>query len=360
MDEVVQAIEELKAIVESANDELEVLKKEAEKYGADVITLKGKDGEELHITGNIDEVYEDVIRNESKLYPTTFANHFIRFMKTYDEISDRYKLSVATRQVKDMIDDEKVMTDEEFDDESKSIYYLYYMHYPQATLAASAAMADTLMKYSKTELPMLIYRMYADEYNAIAVKNSMLNEEFARVMSEHRRELDSLYNNYTKDITPAELNKIRITMLEQLSKYHPAEQLLPEDSQEIILMLKEMTNNVKFRRKVLGDALTVMIPNYRISRGLLDKTLTPEQRMAKFEHLMGLFVNDFMNYSKDVPVLLTVLNRETIDNHKGCLSEETYNKLMAMADDFTHPNYRKLFEYSTAELKEMDEIYKKR
>ena len=228
------------------------------------------------------------------------------------------------------------------------------------TLAAGAAMADILMKYSTFELPLMMYRMYADEFNAIAVKNQELNSEFRKIMSEHRRELDNLYTNYTKDITPAELNKIRITMLEQLSKYHPAEQLLPEDSQEIILMLKEMINNVKFRRKVLGDALTVMIPNYRFSRGLLDKNLTPDQKMAKFEHLMGMFVNDFMNYSQDVPVLLTILNRETIEKHKENLTEETYEKIMAMADNFTHPNYRRLFEYSTKELKEMDEVYKRK
>ena len=360
LDEVLQAVEELKSIVEQDLNELEVLEKEAAKYGADVITLKSKDGEDVHITGNIEEVYEDIIKNEAKLYPTTFANHFIKFMKTYDEITDRYKLSVATRQVKDMLDDDKIMTDEEFEDETKSIYYTYYMHYPHMTLAAGTAMADIFMKYSKLDLPMMMYRMYADEFNTIAVKNPELNNEFKRITSEHRRELDSLYNNYTKDITPTEMNKIRITMLDLLSKYYPAEQLLPEDSQEIILMLKEMTNNVKFRRKVLGDALTVMIPNYRMTRGLLDKSLTPEQRMAKFEYFMGMFVNDFMNYSNDIPVLLTILNRETIENHKNNLSAETYEKIMAMVDKFTHPNYRRLFEYSTKELKDMDEIYKRK
>ena len=360
LDDVIKAVEELKAIVDQDLTELEALEKEAAKYGAEVITLRGKDGEDIHITGNIEEVYEDVVKNEAKLYPTTFANHFIKFMKTYDEISDRYKLSVATRQVAEMLDDDKIMTDEEFEDESKSVYYTYYMHYPHMTLAAGAAMADILMKYSTFELPLMMYRMYADEFNAIAVKNQELNSEFRKIMSEHRRELDNLYTNYTKDITPTELNKIRITMLEQLSKYHPTEQLLPEDSQEIILMLKEMTNNVKFRRKVLGDALTVMIPNYRFSRGLLDKNLTSDQKMAKFEHLMGMFVNDFMNYSQEVPVLLTILNRETIEKHKENLTEETYKKIIAMADNFTHPNYRRLFEYSTKELKEMDEVYKRK
>ena len=360
VDEVVQAIEELKKIVEDANYELEVLKKEAEKYGADVITLRGKDGDEVHVTGNIDEVYEDVVRNETKLYPTAFANHFIKFMKTYDEITDRYKLSVATRQVKDMLDDDKIMTDEEFEDESKSIYYTYYMYNPQITLAAGAAMADTLVKYSKMNLPMMIYRMYADEYNILGLKNPALDAEFKRVMSDHRRELDSLSSAYTRDITPAELNKIRITMLDQLSKYTPSEQLLPTDSQEIILMLKELTNNVKFRRKILGDALSIMIPNYRTSKGLLDKSLTPEQRMAKFEHIMGMFVNDFMNYSQDVPVLLTILNRETIENHKDNMSAETYNKIISMADSFTHPEYRRLFEYSTKELMDLDKVYKRK
>ena len=360
LDEVLKAVEELKAIVEQDLTELEALEKEAAKYGAEVITLRGKNGEDVHITGNIDEVYEDVVKNEAKLYPTTFANNFIKFMKTYDEISDRYKLSVATRQVSNMLDDDKIMTDEEFEDESKSIYYTYYMHNPHMALAAGAAMADTLMKYSTFELPLMMYRLYADEFNTIALKNSEINSEFRKIMSEHRRELDNLYTNYTKDITPTELNKIRITMLEQLSKYHPAEQLLPEDSQEIILMLKEMTNNVKFRRKILGDALTVMIPNYRFSRGLLDKNLTPDQKMAKFEHLMGMFVNDFMNYSQDIPVLLTILNRETIEKHKNNLSAETYEKIMAMVDKFPHPEYRRLFEYSTKELKDMDEIYKRK
>ena len=179
-------------------------------------------------------------------------------------------------------------------------------------------------------------------------------------MSDHRRELDSLYSAYTRDITPAELNKIRITMLDQLSKYTPSEQLLPTDSQEIILMLKELTNNVKFRRKILGDALSIMIPNYRTSKGLLDKSLTPEQRMAKFEHIMGMFVNDFMNYSQDVPVLLTILNRETIENHKDNMSAETYNKIISMADSFTHPEYRRLFEYSTKELMDLDKVYKRK
>ena len=359
-EELNQALDELLDIVKNVDSELELLQREAAKYGAEVITLRGKDGEDINVTGNIEEVYEDVIKNEAKLYPTAFANHFIKFMKTYEEISDRYKLSVATRQVKDMIDDDKIMTDEEFDDESKSIYYTYYLHYPQMSLAAAAAMADTLTRHSEVDLPGVIYRMYADEYNTLAVKNPLLNEVFTKVMSEHRRELDSLYNSYLKDITPTELNKIRITMLDQLSKYHPAEQLLPEDSQEIILMLKEMTNNVKFRRKILGDALNVMIPNYRLSRGLLDKNLTPDQKMAKFEHLMGMFVNDFLNYSHDVPVLLTILNRETIDKHKDRLSTETYNKLMAMADGFTHPEYRRLFEYSTLELAELDSVYKRR
>jgi hypothetical protein len=47
-------------------------------------------------------------------------------MKSYEEITDRYKLSVATRQVKDMLDDDKIMTDEEFEDESKATYFTYY------------------------------------------------------------------------------------------------------------------------------------------------------------------------------------------------------------------------------------------
>ena len=151
LDEVLKAVEELKAIVEQDLTELEALEKEAAKYGAEVITLRGKNGEDVHITGNIDEVYEVVVKNDAKLYPTTFANNFFKFMKTYDEISDRYKFSVATRQVANMLDDDKIMTDEEFEDESKSIYYTYYMHNPHMALAAGAAMADTLMKYSTFE-----------------------------------------------------------------------------------------------------------------------------------------------------------------------------------------------------------------
>ena len=104
----------------------------------------------------------------------------------------------------------------------------------------------------------------------------------------------------------------------------------------------------------------------------MDKNLTPDQKMAKFEHLMGMFVNDFMNYSKEVPVLLTILNREIIEQHKESLSKETYEKIIKMADKLLKiseklrreikilMNYRRLFEYSTKELKEMDQIYKKK
>ncbi len=330
---------------------LEFLISEANKQQAEFITLKGKNGEDVHLTYKLDEVLDEKLKDMTKLYPTQYGANFVKFVKNNPEITEKYKLSLVTRSIKELLDDPRIMSDEEFEDETKSIYHLFYMTNPQQSLAAGAALADLINKYYQgIQVPVAMYRLYMDEYNDMVDSKPEIGENIKHIVKEHRSELNSLFSNYSRDLTSTEMIKVRLMMLEQLSKYKPVDGLIEPDMQEIILMLKEMTSQIKFRRRVLGDALDLMISNFKFSKSILDKSLTPEQRNGKFEYIMGHCIHSFLACHTETPILLTLLNREIIEAHKDRLSAKMYKKLITMVNYTDSIDAKRLFEIPMADL----------
>jgi hypothetical protein len=176
---------------------LEFLISEANKQQAEFITLKGKNGEDVHLTYKVDEVLDEKLKDMTKLYPTQYGANFVKFVKNNPEISDKYKLSLVTRSVRSHIDDPRIMSDEEFEDETKSIYHLFYMTNPQQSLAAGAALADLINKYYQgIQVPVAMYRLYMDEYNDMVDSKPEIGENIKHIVKEHRSELNSLFSNY--------------------------------------------------------------------------------------------------------------------------------------------------------------------
>lgn len=336
---------------------MDILRKTANQYGAEVIELKGKTGEQICITGNINEAFEEVIKENAKYYPSAYRNAFIRFMKTNPEISDRYKLSVATRQVKDLIDDDRIMSDEEFEDETSTIYSLFRYINSKKTIAASIAMFEILRKYSTLDepIPAKMLELYPEEYTSFN-NDEKVSAEFSNVFSRHAKELNEAYENYSKKITTGEQIKIQRTMMELLSNYTPCEDLEPKEIQEILLIWKEMINSLKFRKTMTSEMIKTMFSSESFTRVFLDKTKSREEKMEYLEFCMGLLIR---NVLKEEPsILIKILNRETLEAHRHNLTPSTYNTLIENSkylDEFD----RHLFNLPISELKKLDVKYKK-
>ncbi len=352
--------EELKG-VKALNPEFstELLKETAEKYNADIYKLHGKDGEDIIITGNLDEIFRTNLENEIKLFPTSYGALYKRYMSTNPEINEKLKLSLATKKVAHMIDDDRIMTSDELENALIELNYKFMLRHYNETLSAKAAIADTIALNLKNKTPLNIYDLNVDDYNHLP-EDHEVTHVLHHLIQKNKNDINKLYAQYNTPLSKSELNKIGLAMLDELSKYTGNKSSLNSDDTETIIMLKEMTNNFKFEKKFLRNALEVLLPEYRYSRSLLNKELTPEIRQKKFEQLMGSLLNDMLSRdASQTPILTNILTKEIINRHQMNLTAGRYELYMKMAK-VMDPLQQRTFNYTFEQLKALDEVYQKK
>lgn len=337
----------------------DLLKKTAAQYNADVYKLHGKDGKDIIITANLDEVFRDNLKEESKYFPTQYAQQYTRVILSNNEITDKYKLTLAAQSFKDLIDDDRIMSDEEFDDTHLAIRYDFFMKNANNEMAASAAMADYITKYLDGNSPTAIYKLYSIEYNDL-FKQAKTPEGFKDILLKNKKDLDFLYNQYRKPLSNAEKNKIALEAIEQLYKYQPDfdNTIANQDTQAILLMLKDTLKVAKYRKKYLRDLLVCSLPAYVYSRSILNKDLDSVHKTAKFEQLMNYIIKDMMFYAKDdePPVIIGMISRAAFEKYKGMLTADSYQQIIRAINNLP-PSERNLFEASDDKLRFINEQY---
>lgn len=367
IDEPVAKVDKLDAELDgvegiNSNSDLDlVITKISEKHNSNVFSLHGKNDEDIRITGNLDEVLRDFLKEEARIYPTSYASLFTRTILADKEISEKFKLSLATRQVRDMIDDSQIMSDEEFYDEFNSIHYSFYYKNAQAEMAASAAMADVLFNELQGISPSIL-KLYSYSYNTLMEDNESLSKLIPEIFAQHKSELDNIYRNYLKPISSSEKVKIGLALIDELLKYNPKnpESILDSDTKEVVLMLKEMFSQVKYRRQYFREAVECLVPEYKFSKCMLQKGMNPTYKTARFEQIINYMLRDMLSYETfQSPIIITLLNKEIIEKHRAKLSPELYNQLQNMVGSLDS-NSRRLYEATMEEIKQVDSAINRR
>lgn len=351
--------EELKGVKAlHPNFSLDLLKDTANNYDAQIYTLKGLNGENIVITGNLDEILRDYIDNDIKIYPTTYGNQYKHYMLKNPNISEKLKLSLATLNFANMINDDRIMTTDEVENEIIKLNYQYSLNHYNETLCAQSAMADTIALTLKNKTPLRIYELDIDDYNNLP-KNSD-SENLLNILKTHKKELDELYKQYNTPLSKSEVNKIGLSLLNELAKFDGKNSNLSQDDIETLLMLKEITSEVKFEKKYLRDTLNLILPEFRYSRSILNKNLPPEVKTKKFEQIMGSILDSLLSPEfSSTPYLTTILNKEILDKHRHKLSNSRYNEYLNMAQNM-NPFQQRTFNTTIKELKDIDKIYDKK
>lgn len=333
----------------------DLLKETAEQYNAEVFSLKGTNGENIIITGNLDEIFRDYIDKDIKIYPTQFGNQYKRYMLSNPNIDRKFKLSLASLNFAHLIDDDRVMTPDEVENEIIKLNYQYSMEHYTETLCAQSAMADTIALTLKNQTPLNVYELDIDDYNNLPKNKD--SEKFLNILKTHKKELDELYKQYTTPLSKSETNKIGLALLDELSKFNGQNSSLNPDDVETLLMLKEMTNQVKFEKKYLRETLDLILPEFRYARSILNKNLPPEVKRKKFEQIMGSILESLLSPEfSNTPYLTTILNKELLEKHRPNLSNSRYNKYLNMAQNMD-PLQKATFNYTIQQLKELDKVY---
>lgn len=327
----------------------------AKEYNADTYKLNGKNGEDIVLAGKLDEVVDEFLKSSTKYFPSKYAKAYTNFYKSNPDLTERLKLSIATLNARDLIDDDRIMSEDEFALASHNIEYATRVLAFQQEQPVIDAMSDLIVKNNIEEGLTRLYQLSPMELSKVVESEEVLQGIFTT----QKRELNELANNYSKPLTPTEKNKIILKMSDILSSYEPDENLsiANDDTKAITLMMKDICKPLKYKRDSYKDLISCVLEQRTSMRSILSKDINQVYKVAKFESCMESVIRELIRYTeKGDPLLLDLLNREVYDKHKDSLSLETRSLFERVIAEMT-PKHRKSFEAPINELKNLDIYY---
>lgn len=276
----------------------ELLKEVAQDNNAQVYMLKGVNGNEVAITGNLDEFLGDYLRKEYFGFPPKFVNMLINFTLKHPMMTENAKLSIATRNIADKIDDERILEKPALD----SINNFIKTELELETAAGSMAALDVFASYSDS--PEKVYRtLYprckeadSNEYSIQLLKHS----EDAKV----NEELNRLYDIYRKPPTQSELNKIKLKIVSFIRDFDRSCIKSPESAiygmhglASNIEQIQGLLKNNKQMVPKMNNLISKIICDYKVfySKSLLFGQENKAQYKAKAEIISSNVINILIN-----------------------------------------------------------------
>lgn len=276
----------------------ELLKEVAQDNNAQVYMLKGVNGNEVAITGNLDEFLGDYLRKEYFGFPPKFVNMLINFTLKHPMMTEHAKLSIATRNIADKIDDERILEKPALD----SINNFIKTELELETAAGSMAALDVFASYSDS--PEKVYRtLYprckeadSNEYSIQLLKH----REDAKV----NEELNRLYDIYRKPPTQSELNKIKLKIVSFIRDFDRSCIKSPESAiygmhglASNIEQIQGLLKNNKQMVPKMNNLISKIICDYKVfySKSLLFGQENKAQYKAKAEIISSNVINILIN-----------------------------------------------------------------
>lgn len=276
----------------------ELLKEVAQDNNVQVYMLKGVNGNEVAITGNLDEFLGDYLRKEYFGFPPKFVNMLINFTLKHPMMTENAKLSIATRNIADKIDDERILEKPALD----SINNFIKTELELETAAGSMAALDVFASYSAS--PEKVYRtLYprckeadSNEYSIQLLKH----REDAKV----NEELNRLYDIYRKPPTQSELNKIKLKIVSFIRDFDRSCIKSPESAiygmhglASNIEQIQGLLKNNKQMVSKMNNLISKIICDYKVfySKSLLFGQENKAQYKAKAEIISSNVINILIN-----------------------------------------------------------------
>ncbi len=286
---------------DSTKNPLELLEKSAKENNAKVYTLRGVNGDILHITANLDETLGDYIKHEFTGFPPKFVNLVIKKALTNPFMNEDAKLSFSTIQMADKIDDERILG------ETERKYIMNSITSELNPELSAASMATLNALASRSEYPQKIYRTVTPkhskeditEYTVTLLKH--INEP------EFNQELNSLYDLYRRPLTNSEIIKITNIVLNYIRNFDTdfanSEASIFYQNYELIKGLSNFkekltmtTGNLdKNFKQDFKKVFSEHIASFYFGKTLLDKHAAPAHMKAKTEAFINALLGSMID-----------------------------------------------------------------
>lgn len=342
------------AAVEVKKPELSVedsLLAEAKKNNAKVYSFVNKEGENIRIAANIDEVFRDELRSLSRFYPENYANMFINELTKDGVVSDKLKLSIVVKQAGQDIEDSRIFSGKAFDDAYIDAILKYHMRHNMESSAAGFAVADALQNLYGGKIKPSIYGLHIGDYDYIA-KTSPTEycEDFEESVKQAKPLATKLYNEYRRPLSPVESNKVILQLMDGIRRFNPDETILVDEDSKIIIMMLQQMLNYKTKRDSLKALFNATLESYPYSRSVLQKGDNLTNKQAKCEKILESNMYLLLYHMKKNPYMVTIFNKDTYNKYKNGLSPEIKNIFDSAISKLSGHEIR-IFEASHDELK---------
>lgn len=313
----------------SDEEQEDLLYKVAKENNGDVFKLHGKSGQNIYITGNLDEGLAEYLKERTKYLPTQFARQYSNDVMNNPDIDDKFKLSIATRGFRDKLDDDRVMSDEEFEDTEITLPSLYSMKHLNSERAATAAIIDVLCE-NFDDIPVTINKLRSYEFYDLLENSKGSNgaTEMSDTLLEHKKDIDARYSKYNKPLTSAEINKLSIVITDKLSKYDKDKSKADPDSKAIFLMLKESIANSKSTKKLFKNYLSGYLQKNSASWSIMNDKLDDEHLQVRLDNTLIGFLDEILlkhantgSFIK-IPIFKTIIDKNIYNKYRYMLSPE--------------------------------------
>ena len=289
----VKSEEPVETLKQENKTPLELLEETAAQNNAKIYSLRGINGEELHITANLDETVGDYIRRQYIGFPPKFISLIIRKALSDPLMTEQAKLSFSTAQIAEKFDDENLLGEVErkciMNALTSDIYY--------ELITATASTIDTPWKIYRTMLHNT-QEGDIDEYRTVLLKSQKepkINDE-----------LNNLYDFYRKPLSNSEVTKITLMVMDYIRNFDiesasHENSVLTNDTNILngIFSFKERCKYDKNFKQVMKTEIAGNVSKLYFGRGLLKKCANPMQIKAKTEaYISLLFSNLFETAQK--------------------------------------------------------------
>lgn len=294
---------------------------------------------------DIQKLFIDSIKNETKIYPSSYAAKHLNYMLNNKDIDDDYKLAYAHYIGGADIDNIK-LSEEEFYDKFNNIEGLFAFDYMQDDIAAKIAIIETLARNNYRD-----YRLYTmNTYDFPHIDQS--KDIIIPAILKDKQMLNQLYSEYKKPLKPQEINKTVDELFKQLTRYRTQNEITEQNLNIILLMLQDACKTpprADFMKQLLKYAVT---KDLTFAKSILNQDDSAAEKVAKFENVMLLLFTNLLN-SGDT-LLVQIIGEENLQKYFNQLKNDDVklsliskiNKLMPQERNFfTFKNSQYLKDY---------------
>lgn len=266
-----------------------------------------------------EKFYKEAIKEKSKIYPSLYANKYIKYMSNNKNIDKDYKQAYSLY-VQEPDIEYTPLPKEKFMPKYYEIETDFITKSKQSiedSIRAKLAIMELLSKHGFSN-----YKMYF--LNSFEIYDFAQESDTSIIdtITTNKKELNDIYTNLQIKLKPNEVKTISKELLKQLKEYdsnitfnnNGYSDCCEPNLYQILKMMKEACKN-PIRCKLIEKLLVNFVNNYPYAKAILNQNLNKDEKRAIFENIMYQPILDLLDNNRKDATLILLIGEENLQKY---------------------------------------------